>query len=496
MRDPLRSSARPRRPLAVHPLPPLAMTPRLRTAASAALVGLALALGPGCDGFLDINEDPNNPTDVPVSALLASTSFRTGTNVFSMGGITTNYVQHLASPNQASASDIYERVSFDGTWGNLYDVMADLAAIERKGAEEGATDYVGIAKILKALHLGSAVDLWGDVPYSDALDPDLTLSPTYDSAEDLYDEVFTLLGDGIATLEAGGSTITPGGDDFIYGGDTDLWIKAGYALRARYLNHLSETPTYDAAAVLAAVDQSFASAAENMTVEYFEEEINPWAQVAVNNAALFLGGWLSEQIVQALDGTTYGVFDPRIEAYTDSLAGGRYVGTENGAGRGAAKEAGERVVLTTNTYYARRDAPLEIVTYYELKMIEAEAALRAGQRDRAYAAYLEAIRSHMATLGVDEDRAEDYIASDVVGVGADDLALDDVFREKYKIMFLNPEAWVDARRFDYQYEGFTLPANAELDTFIRRLSYPDTEVTRNGANVPRVALTDRIFWDQ
>ena len=474
-----------------------------------ALAGSMLLATAGCDGYLDINEDPNDPTDVPVSALLASTTFLTGSNVFTMGGITTNYVQHLASPNQASASDIYERLSFDGTWRNVYDVMADLRVIQAKGAETGATDYVGIAQILEALHLASLVDLWGDVPYSQAFDPDLTLSPTYDDGQELYGTALALIDQGIAALQVGGSTITPDGDDFIHGGDTDAWVRTGYALKARLLNHYSETPAYDPAAVLAAVDLAYRSAADNATVTYFEEQINPWADVAIDNANLFLGGWLSEQIVKALDGTATGVFDPRIEAYTDSLVKvedvpyvGPYVGTRNGAGRGLTggkptSESGQRNVLTTNTYYARTTAPLEIITYPELKLIEAETALRAGQTARAYAAYVEAIRSHMATLGVPTAAAEAYLAAPQVGVGAGALALADVFREKYKVMFLNPEAWVDARRYDYAYQGFELPANSQLPTFIRRLDYPDTERTRNGANVPTpVSLTDRVWWDR
>jgi hypothetical protein len=477
------------------------MTPRLRTASAAALA-LVVLVAPGCDGFLDINEDPNNPTQVPVSALLASTTFETGNNVFRMGDITSNYVQYLASPNQASATDVYERVSFDNTWGTLYDTMGDLRILEAQAEEEGASDYVGIARVLQALHLGLLVDAWGDVPYSEAFDPVGTLNPAYDDAAALYDEIFRLLDAGIEALGEGPSPFPPEGDDFIYGGDLDLWTKTAYALQARYLNHLTGTGEYDAGAVLAAVDSAYASEAENATLVYPDDQINPWADVAIDNANLFLGGWISEQFIQALDGTTYGVFDPRIEAYTDSLRriedrpyGGPYVGTPNGAGRGDAREAGERNVLTTNTYYAATDAPLEIITYSEVKMIEAEAALRDGDASRAYDAYREAIRAHMDKLGVDEDEADDYIESDLVSPGAGDLDLEDVFREKYKVMFLNPESWTDARRYDYAYEDFDLPANSELSTFILRLDYPDTEYSRNASNVPTTELTDPIFWD-
>ncbi|MFB0946090.1 MAG: SusD/RagB family nutrient-binding outer membrane lipoprotein, partial [Spirosomataceae bacterium] len=72
-----------------------------------------------------------------------------------------------------------------------------------------------------------------------------------------------------------------------------------------------------------------------------------------------------------------------------------------------------------------------------------------------------------------------------------------IFDQKYITTFLHPEAWVDARRFDYQYTDFTVPENDLLNgQFIRRLDYPDTEYQRNGGNVPVVELLTRLFWDQ
>jgi hypothetical protein len=64
-------------------------------------------------------------------------------------------------------------------------------------------------------------------------------------------------------------------------------------------------------------------------------------------------------------------------------------------------------------------------------------------------------------------------------------------------MYPHPEAWVDARRYDYGYEGMEIPANLNPQLngqFIRRLVYPDSETQRN-ENVPEVTLLDRIFWD-
>jgi hypothetical protein len=71
-------------------------------------------------------------------------------------------------------------------------------------------------------------------------------------------------------------------------------------------------------------------------------------------------------------------------------------------------------------------------------------------------------------------------------------------KEKYVAMLLNPEAWNDARRFNYQYTGFELPANhnAALNgQMLRRVRYPDSEFQRNALKVPQRTMLDRVFWD-
>ncbi|MFP4504780.1 MAG: SusD/RagB family nutrient-binding outer membrane lipoprotein [Cyclobacteriaceae bacterium] len=459
---------------------------------------LLLLFSAACEDYLDINQDPNNPTVAPLSGLMTNATFRTGRNIQNAGSITSFYVQHLASPNPATATDIHDPVSYDAQWFNLYDIMTDINDMELLAEEAGATDYLGVAKILKAIHLGTATDLWGSIPYSEAFFAQ-TLNPSYDDAEALYAEIFQLLEEGVAALETGNSAVEIGGDDFIFEGDTDAWIRTANALRARYLLHLSETGQYQPQAVLSALDAGLGSTEDDAQVPFFEQQVNPWATIAINNDALVLGGWISEQLVESMDGTLYGYVDPRMPLMYGTTDDGEFLGTPNGAGRGDAPPSGARSTLVTDTYYASRTAPILIITYFEQKFIEAEAALDAGDRNRAYEAYLEGISAHMGKIGVEEDEIEAYLANPEVSMGAADLTLEDIFKEKHIAMYLHPEAWTDARRYDYQYAGMTLPANhnPELNgEFIRRLVYPDNELTRNGSNVPSVSLTDRLFWDQ
>ena len=456
-------------------------------------------LATGCEEYLDINEDPNNPTSAPLSGLMVNSTLETGQNVYDVGSITSFYVQYLASPNEASSTDIHDEVSYSGTWANLYNIMTDLSDLEIQAEEQEATDYLGVAKILKAINLGMTVDLWGNVPYSQAFFAQ-TLTPSYDDAEALYDEIFTLLDDGIAALEQGNSSVELGNDDFFFAGDTDAWIRTANALRARYLLHLSETNAYDPQAVLAAIDQGYSSSDSDAQLTSYASPIqrNPWATIAINNSNLLLGGWTSEQLVEAMDGTTYGYVDPRMTFMFGTTEDGEYLGTPNGAGRGDAAEQGERSYLVTDSYYAAEQAPILVITYFEQLFIEAEAALDAGNEGRAYDAYLSGIRTHMEKLGVAEEEIESYLANPEVSMGAANLSIDDIMKEKYIAMYLHPEAWVDARRYDYQYEDMTLPANhnpALGGEFIKRLVYPDTEQTRNSSNLPQVTLGDELFWD-
>lgn len=453
----------------------------------------------GCDSYLDINDDPNNPTEAPLSGLLARTSFETGDNLQNVSSITSYYVQYLASPNQASSTDTMEPIPYDQTWFELYDVMTDISDLEVLAETEEANHYLGIGKIIKAINLMLTVDAWGDVPYSDAFFAE-TIKPAYDTDSDLYGTIGGLLDEGISLLSQpnGNESFIPGDDDFIYEGDIDLWIKAAHALKARMLIHESDVSGFNPQDVLDEVEASFTSPADDASVEYYDVQINPWASVAISNANLVLGGWISEQLVDMMDGSLFGVVDPRMPYMFGSTDEGEFVGTPNGAGRGDAAEQGERSVLIPSGYYSSRTSSLEIITYPEVKFIEAEAALMSDP-SRAYEAYMDGITSHMETIGVPSDEIADYISDPAVAVGSSNLTKDLIFREKYKALFLNPETWNDARRHDYGYEGMTTPANLSPDlngNFARRLIYPESETQRNAINVPSITMLDRIWWDQ
>lgn len=459
-------------------------------------VALVVILGTGCKKFLDVNTDPNRPTTPPINGLLAATTQQSGLNNFRLANTVSYYMQYLASPNTASATDIYDRIDLSGTWRSLFDNLADLYDMEQFAIKQNSSEHLGVAKILRAHDMSLLISVFGDVPFKEAFSGQ-TLTPAYDSEQSIYQACLVLLDEGIAELRKTTSVVRLGTtQDFVHGGNRTAWIRTAFSLKARLLNRITRKSSYSATAVLSAIDSAYTSNAQDASVRAFTVR-NPWAGVARNNAALVLDGWISDNLIKAMNGSRTGIFDARLRRLTDTTRFGDYRGTPNGRGRIGAGTTRDECSLTINNFYSADAAPLFIATFEEMKMIEAEAALRSNNRPRAYAAYLAAITAHFNKLGVPAADRTAYLAHPSVAVGEANLSLANIFKEKYVVMFLHPESFVDGRRFDFAYAGWTLPVNSLLTESIRRTDYPTTEAQRNAANVPKVgALTDRLWFDK
>jgi len=461
-----------------------------------------------CKKYLDINENPNAGEEPPINGLLANTTYSTAYNVFNVSNITSYYTQYLSSPNPGSDVDIYNPIDPNTAWTGEYDdglakykygiynIMTDLHDMQTFAVEKSLNAYIGVADILMALHLNMASNIWGDIPYSEAFMGVSNLTPAFDNQQDIFNDAITLLDEGISALQQ------PDADgqldkasDFIHAGSASAWIKTAHALKARMLNQLSKTSQYSADAVLAELAQAYGSNNDDAQVSVFEVR-NPWAQVAVNNAGLDLDGWLSSYFVNAANGATYGVFDPRLPLLTDTTQYGDYRGTPNGKGRTGTGTENKECYLSVGGWYSDDNSPLQIITYTECEFIKAEAEFRKGDKASAYADYIKGITSNMQKIGVVSNDVTTYITNPAVAVGSNALTLQLIFKEKYVGCFLSPVTWDDMRRFDYNYKNLTLPIGAVLSDFIRRTSYPSNETSANGANVPTVQLSDHLWWDQ
>jgi hypothetical protein len=186
-----------------------------------------------CEIFdLDINDDPNNPAEAAPRLLLpniiysASNTFAGGLNNAAHGfvGVTTSFDDFDLT-----------NASFNGTWNALYTgPLKDLDGIIERS--EDSPHYLGIAQVLKAYYFSLMVDIWGDVPYSEAFRGDAgspIVFPVYDDDAAIYADLLRLLDEAVANFDRTSPVSVQG--DPIYGGDVDQWKKVAKSLKLRLL---------------------------------------------------------------------------------------------------------------------------------------------------------------------------------------------------------------------------------------------------------------------
>lgn len=471
------------------------------------------------EDYFDVNRPSGTAeTDqLRINDLLAPVIFYTVEGQHSAELTFGNYVQNFVGQEGTAAGE----TTASGLWTNIYlYALPNIEVIKEKAAESGATHYSAIADILKAINLGIATDTWDFIPISEASMGLDNLFPDFDSQQNVYNEIFSLLDGAIVALQApDNSTVNIGNEDLIYGGNTDQWIRAAYTLKARYQLHLVNKGVVTPSEVLASVANGFTSNDDDFQMFYDDRTINPRYSLEIlsRNTGNFHND-IASQIVSSMNGDYYPFesdaleIDPRLPVFgeIDNNVDTEWKGYVSGGGGDAPDGTPGNVQFVEGGYYTSPNAPIVIISYAEAQFIKAEAEFLAnggtptssGTTAAGYEAYLEGIRASMAKYGVD---GTDYINDPVVDVGADNLMLHHIMKEKYIHNFLNPETFVDFRRYDFSDEVFTgLTIREEEDgtgdyigQWFRRATYPSTEINRNGDVVEQYQETPvtPVWWD-
>jgi len=441
--------------------------------------------------------------------------------------------QHITTIVQdRQGLDNHFLATLDGYWRIVYtQAMPNIQVLENKAKASNSSHYLGIAKVLRAINLGTTTDLYGDIPYSEALLGTTVLYPKYDTQQAIYAEVIKLLDESIALFSLPNtSAFAPAGEDLIYQGKIANWTKAAYTFKARFQLHLSKVngATTTANAVLASLSKGFNSNADDFQLKYNSVNINPWysTQVGLFTGNVFYA--ISSHFISYMNGSVSGVFpfstptlsmDPRLPLLVDmrsySSAGvtgtqptlaASYIGTANGTGASSSAKIG------TQFFYSKIDSPLVYLTYSEAKFMEAEAqfilaggtATSTGSNAAAYAAYKAGITANMDKIGVATADKTAYLADTSIDKGASALELKDIMRQKFIALFLNPETFTDYRRYDFSSNAFKnlkIPVNTDPvngGKWMRRIVYSTNERSANAANYSAnfKPMITPVWWDK
>ncbi len=433
----------------------------------------------------DINTDPDAPADVPMNLLLPAIEQAAGYNLCGTDFVrTTNiWMQQFDGVTRQSYTEArYQLLPGDvnNIWNLVYTniFMNTKILIDKAENTEGAESpyNAGVGKVLMATALGVATDLFGDMPYSEALMGDENvLTPAFDAQETLYTTIQSLLDDAIADLgkPASENNVDIGGD-VIYDGTVANWAKAANSIKARHLLQLTKVNGNAAyTAALAAAANGFKSNADDMVVPWEEANHNPIFQFMEQRTDIRMGATLIDMMAETSD--------PRLPFYAEEDEDGEYRGSVIGSQDETASYPGE--------YLAGSSAPTTIMSYAELKFIEAEANYVLGNGDEALAAFTEGVKASVTKVTGDFD--QDWFDTNI---GSQTLSLELILKQKYIATVGTTQAYADYRRIGLP--NITPHPGGVLPAMPTRYPYPQDEISYNGSNVPSVTISDKLWWDK
>lgn len=465
-----------------------------------------------CD--LDINEDPNNPVTAEVHELLPNGQLTVIEPVSNLlNAIGSSVVQTRVSTRHDNYS--VEISTVTGVWNNQFYTggLKDLEDVITKGTATESWHYVGIAKLMKAYTFSLMVDVWNDLPYTDAFNPDLD-EYSYDAGEDIYGKLISLINDGITDLNKSADA-SPSSDDLIYSGDLGKWKKMGNTLLLKMYNQIRLVDSSAKQNIQDLINQG-------NTIQSIDDDFQlvfGSSTAPENRHPLF-----SSDYVTRLDNRISNYFgnllmssnDPRIPFYFYNQTPGTFVGRDSGNPSGLAQFEDQDTRTFHGVYPAggqydigeggatngdlglKGAGTFRMMTNAMRIFIEAEAVVALGVSGSSSIESLfeEGIREAMKKVNeigvgaISSEQIDAYLAPKMTAfASADDTGkLKMIMMEKYIHLFGNGvEQYNDWRRTGYP-DDLTLVVQA--GTILNRFPYPSTE------NPPSRPNNDAlVFWD-
>jgi len=213
------------------------------------LLAIIVVLLAGCTkGYLDINTDPNSPSKATLALLLTHVEKNIADGLTVNGGLSNITAVYMHQVTTRENPDQYGITGSSYYTTNPWDIfyagpLQDLELMISQAAADGNVTYSGIAKILKAYTFSQMVDIWGDIPFSEAnklSSPTNNAYPKWDKSSDIYPQLFAMLDDAIADLTntAALNKVIPGTDDIIYSGSAQKWIRAAKTIKLKLFNQV------------------------------------------------------------------------------------------------------------------------------------------------------------------------------------------------------------------------------------------------------------------
>ncbi|RZJ64292.1 MAG: SusD/RagB family nutrient-binding outer membrane lipoprotein [Flavobacterium sp.] len=477
-----------------------------------------------CDDYTDINNSPNNPSEENVTPELILSAaivqpYRTFvTTANELGNVWTdawagnvNNITGAYSPEYSLQMSTSFR---QGIWNNFFLYTANLTNIINYDSED-YNDHKAISKIMKVYYFQYLVDLYGDIPYTEAHNASI-LTPVYDDDMAVYRDLYVQLDEAIALIngEHPVTTLNVGAEDPVFAGDMAQWEAFANTLKLRLLireSELAET-NGESDAYLTSKFAELSSA----TFVTSDVVINPGFTNVLNRQNPFFGAFGEDvsgnfaagfNLVRATDNivdllqTSNDLRLTRLFA-EDAAGSGTYTGVRQGETDPNVvpddlSPLGPGLVISSE-----QDGYLMLGA--ESFFLQSEAVFRGRLTGDAQALFNQGITASYVNLGLSAAEATTYIAnSDLdpgVGWSATADKLEAIITQKWiaNIGTNGIESYIEYTRTGYPVTQVSLLAITPTGDLPKRLLYPATEYSGNTANVPALTLaqtfTQGPFW--
>lgn len=430
----------------------------------------------------------------------------------------------------------------DDNSGNGSGIVAHFREIEKvygtlsDEEKANAEIFYQAAKVFYYDQTAQMVDLWGDLPFSEAGSLNLTGSierPAFDDADEIYMTIIEDLDEiseyfSQAQLNSVTST-TFSRQDILLFGDIENWWRYTNSLRMRLLMRLSFVNETFA--------QSNVEAMLNNPTRYpliddaaFDVLLHPLTNYTGNLRDAFpevagqaAPGYMLEEVMKpANDPRIHVMFDRNTREEEDTVIWNEdYFGMSVNSTSAVQEDSLSKrlyAVIDSATFWFNTNLPGVVFTSSEVHFMKAEAFERWGGGD-AQEAYETALKqsvdfyynlnSNSSTAGREElvppteVEKDDFVSEAAVAYeGTSEEKLAKIWTQKW-LHFgwqQSVQAWSELRRTKYPQLTFQTDNSTPLESLPpSRLVYPDKEANLNAANYQKVASKDtpgtKIFWD-
>ena len=486
--------------------------------------------------WLDINTNPNSlPTSTP-DFLFAAAANRIASTL-GPNELGSYWSGQWTQSNTYIISNTIFSYTFNNTnfnyWDGYYDILQDLQFAIDNADEKGQPYFKGPARVLKAYVFQTLVDLYGNVPYTDALKGTGSLAPKFDDQKVIYEDLIKVLDTAITNLKAHPITSTISGSDIVFGSSTATantrWIQFANSLKMRILIRQSKVAGRDA--YITAEINKAAATTEGFLPAGVDVGVNPGYVASAGKMNPFYETWGynasgGAQALARYPRPTVFLFDA-LKASNDTFRLKRLAYPKGGESAGNAEIVANYVpvpygassgYLSQNTSYigpsqikkGEFNRPMILMTGAESFFLLSEAKQRYGAAvnltQSAQQYYEQGVKESFritgttATYGADKATALLTSGIDLADWTASPDKLKAIWMQKWIALanYSGLEAWSEFRRTNFP----NLPVSASAPAGQKlplRLFYPVSETGSNEANVKAQGNVDvfstRIFWD-